>query len=39
MQGIQLIGRNKEDLKVLKIAHAYEQAAKLTQTNPTLVKS
>lgn len=37
--GIQLIGRNKEDLKVLKIAHAYEQAAKLTQTNPTLVKS
>ncbi len=37
--GIQMIGRNKEDLKVLKIAHAYEQASKLTQTNPTLVKA
>lgn len=37
--GIQLIGRNKEDLKVLQIAHAYEQASQLTQTNPSLKKT
>ncbi|GAA0695421.1 hypothetical protein GCM10009104_23930 [Marinobacterium maritimum] len=37
--GIQLIGRNKEDLKVLQIAHAYEKASQLTQTNPNLKKA
>lgn len=29
--GIQLIGRMRDDLKVLKIAHAYEQASRFTQ--------
>jgi amidase len=35
--GIQLIGRMHQDLKVLKIAHAYEQAAHFTQRRPDLV--
>ncbi|WP_286238618.1 amidase [Neptuniibacter halophilus] len=34
--GIQLIGRNKEDLKLLKIAHAYEKASRLTEIKPSL---
>lgn len=37
--GIQLIGRRHLDLKVLKIAHAYEQAARFTQRRPDLVAS
>lgn len=32
--GIQLIGRMKEDLKVLKIAHAYTQASGHFQHHP-----
>lgn len=35
--GIQLIGRMNNDLKVLKIAHAYEQVSRLTQRRPDLV--
>jgi amidase len=35
--GMQLIGPAKQDLKVLQIAHAYEQAAGLTARKPTLV--
>ncbi|GGO79294.1 amidase [Marinobacterium nitratireducens] len=35
--GIQLIGPAKQDLKVLQIAHAYEQASGLTAKKPTLV--
>ena len=35
--GIQLIGPMHQDLKVLKIAHAYEQASRLTQQRPQLV--
>lgn len=35
--GIQLVGRMHDDLKVLKIAHTYEQASLLTQKRPELV--
>ncbi|MGQ7248979.1 amidase [Halomonas sp. V046] len=35
--GIQLIGRMHQDLKVLNIAHAYEQASGLLAQRPTLV--
>lgn len=34
--GLQLIGRTQQDLKVLQIAHAYEQACGYTKIKPTL---